>query len=278
MNRRNIRKFGSHRRQANQHPLMRPRGQCQVEAVFQLPVFHLGHDGHELPSAKYEITNIGTSCARKDADLTGRKGKPNSFNYRMYLRSEQGPVSPFHDVPLVVDLEGSEVNMVVELPRWSNAKMEVNTREPLNPIMQDSTRGRMRYLANVFPYHGVPWNYGALPQTWENPHQVLGALALIDQGESDWKIITIDTSDPLAPLLQDIADVDRLRPGLLSVTVDWFRMYKIPDGKPENNFAFEGKAKGRMLAMRIVQDMHRNWAETIKKRSRSGGLVLTNTT
>ena len=30
----------------------------------------------------------------------------------------------------------------------------------------------LRYLANIFPWHGHVCNYGALPQTWENPfHQ-----------------------------------------------------------------------------------------------------------
>jgi inorganic pyrophosphatase len=28
--------------------------------------------------------------------------------------------------------------------------------------------------------------------------KVLGALAMIDQGETDWKVIAIDTADPLA--------------------------------------------------------------------------------
>ena len=27
-----------------------------------------------------------------------------------------------------------------------------------------------RFVANCFPHHGYIWNYGALPQTWENPH------------------------------------------------------------------------------------------------------------
>ena len=26
-----------------------------------------------------------------------------------------------------------------------------------------------RYVANCFPHHGYIWNYGALPQTWEDP-------------------------------------------------------------------------------------------------------------
>lgn len=37
--------------------------------------------------------------------------------------------------------------------------------------------------------------------------KVLGALALIDEGETDWKIVTIDVEDPLA---NDIVDLERL--------------------------------------------------------------------
>lgn len=36
-------------------------------------------------------------------------------------------ISPFHDIPLYpVPENGSVCNMVVEVPRWSNAKMEVS--------------------------------------------------------------------------------------------------------------------------------------------------------
>ena len=35
------------------------------------------------------------------------------------------PVSPFHDIPLNVEGQNGVFNMVVEIPRWSNAKMEV---------------------------------------------------------------------------------------------------------------------------------------------------------
>jgi len=31
---------------------------------------------------------------------------------------------------------GNEFNMVIEVPRWSNAKMEINLSEKLNPIKQ----------------------------------------------------------------------------------------------------------------------------------------------
>ena len=59
--------------------------------------------------------------------------------------------------------------MVVEVPRWLNAKMEIATKDPLNPIKQDVKKGKLRYVANLFPYKGYIWNYGAIPQTWEDP-------------------------------------------------------------------------------------------------------------
>ena len=37
-----------------------------------------------------------------------------------------GPISPFHDIPLYADEEKKIFNMVVEVPRWTNAKMEVS--------------------------------------------------------------------------------------------------------------------------------------------------------
>lgn len=62
--------------------------------------------------------------------------------------------------------------MVVEIPRWTNAKMEICKEELMNPIKQDVKKGLLRYVNNVFPYKGYIWNYGALPQTWEDPNHV----------------------------------------------------------------------------------------------------------
>ena len=83
-------------------------------------------------------------------------------------------------------------NMVVEIPRFSQAKFEINREWPLNPIRQDVTSvitgneqrwtylvlehmpTHIRFLPNVFPWHGHICNYGALPQTWESPYHQVG--------------------------------------------------------------------------------------------------------
>jgi inorganic pyrophosphatase len=159
-------------------------------------------------------------------------GSKNTLDYRVYFKNSDGQyVSPFHDIPAWANEEKTVVNMVVEVPRWTNAKMEINKSQPLNPISQDHKKGKARFVHNCFPHHGYIWNYGAIPQTWENPEttdkhtqskgdndpvdicdigeriaeigevkqvKVLGIMAMIDEGETDWKVIGIDVKDPLA--------------------------------------------------------------------------------
>jgi nucleosome-remodeling factor subunit len=43
----------------------------------------------------------------------------------VFAGNENGPISPMHDIPLYANKEKSVFNMVVEVPRWTNAKMEV---------------------------------------------------------------------------------------------------------------------------------------------------------
>jgi inorganic pyrophosphatase len=38
--------------------------------------------------------------------------------------------------------------------------------------------------------------------------KILGAFAMIDEGETDWKIVCIDVEDELAPSLANHADID----------------------------------------------------------------------
>ena len=84
-------------------------------------------------------------------------------------------------------------------------------------------------------------------------------MALLDEGETDWKVIVIDVRDPLASRMNDIEDVERQLPGLIRATNEWFRIYKIPDGKPENNFAFSGEAKNKKYATEIIHECHEAW-------------------
>ncbi|KAG5461754.1 MAG: inorganic pyrophosphatase, partial [Olpidium bornovanus] len=152
----------------------------------------------------------------------------------------------------------------------------------------------------LVPHHGYIWNYGAFPQDPMSTHaetklkgdcdpvdvleigeavghtgqikqvKVLGIMALLDEGETDWKVFAIDIKDPLAHKLNgelnehfDIEDVERHLPGLIRATNEWFRIYKIPDGKPENQFAFSGEARNKTYAAEIIQETHESWKRLI---------------
>ena len=45
----------------------------------------------------------------------------------------------------------------------------------------------------------------------------------------------------------------------LDDTRKWFRTYKIPDGKPENNFAFDGAYKDKAFADKTIADTYVQW-------------------
>jgi inorganic pyrophosphatase len=237
--------------------------------------------------------------------------QPNTLEHRIFIEKDGVPVSPFHDIPLYANEQKTLLNMVVEIPRWTNGKLEISKEELLNPIKQDVKKGKLRFVRNCFPHKGYLWNYGAFPQTWEDPNtihpetkakgdndpldvceigelvgypgqikrvKVLGIMALLDEEETDWKVIVIDEKDPLAPKLNDIEDVERHLPGLLRATNEWFRIYKIPDGKPENQFAFSGECKNKKYAMDIIRECSSAWNELMAGNSDPNSISLTNLT
>lgn len=242
------------------------------------------------------------------------RGSPKSSNYRLYFKNNEGEViSPFHDIPLMSspDSGSTYYNMIVEVPRWTNAKMEIATKELMNPIKQDTKNGKLRFVHNCFPYHGYVWNYGALPQTWEDPSyedpntkskgdndpidvceigsktlargdvvpvKILGVLGLIDVGETDWKLIVIKADDPLAEKLNDISDIESYMPSVLKATREWFEIYKIPDGKPANKFAFNGQFKGAEFARQLIQETHEQWRRLVHTSKSGHPLSLENST
>lgn len=216
-------------------------------------------------------------------------GAENSLEYRLFYSSKGAQVSPWHDIPLFPDADDKQiVSFVNEIPKGTQAKMEIATDEPRTPIKQDVKKGALRF----YQYGPSLVNYGAIPQTWEDPNQnvpdlsaggdgdpldvteigekimpfgsvyqvkVLGCLALLDEGEVDWKIIAINTNDPAASKVNDIADVEKVMPGKIDAVREWFRMYKTAEGKGENEYGYGGEAKNADFAMKVIDETHESW-------------------
>lgn len=215
-------------------------------------------------------------------------GVPGACGYSVHLvNDEENPrrISFWHDIPV---RSGDEFTFVCEIPAGTREKYEINKWAARNAIMQDIKHDHLRLY-----YEPIPWNYGAIPQTYESPQhrfaqtdafgdgdpidvveigmrpmsvgmlatvRILGALALLDEEASDWKIIAIDVTDPLARKYRDIRDVP-------SATLDairtWFREYKIPEGKPPNRFAMDGRVLDAAAARTVVMETHRMWRELL---------------
>jgi hypothetical protein len=71
-------------------------------------------------------TQTATMSYGKPSEYTARKiGAPNTLEYRCFVEKDGTPLSPFHDIPLFANEQQTVLNMIVEIPRWSNAKLEV---------------------------------------------------------------------------------------------------------------------------------------------------------
>ena len=46
-----------------------------------------------------------------------------------------------------------------------------------------------------------------------NKVKALGILAMIDEGETDWKVMCIDVKDELADKINNLEDLENLKPG-----------------------------------------------------------------
>ena len=213
-------------------------------------------------------------------------GQKNKKNFKVYFIKSNNYISPWHDIPLYNN--DNSINFICEIPKWTRAKMEINKNINFNPIKQDLKNNNLRY----YKWGDMMFNYGALPQTWENPNiidkytnkkgdddpldaieigsiqmsigqvsrvKVLCILGMIDEGETDWKVIVINKLDPYAKKLNSLSSIEKNLPGILFAIKNWLENYKTVDGKKKNKFAFDGKYKNSKFAMKIIQENHQEW-------------------
>lgn len=82
--------------------------------------------GHFSTSSQDTANMNLYSYSKTPSEYTPRTvGQPHTLDYRCYIEKNGQPVSPFHDIPLYANEQQTILNMVVEIPRWSNAKQEV---------------------------------------------------------------------------------------------------------------------------------------------------------
>lgn len=218
---------------------------------------------------------------------TQSKGKPGTLEYRVStLDADGNTISAWHDIPLYT--KDGNLNFFCEIPVNTTAKFETQTEEAGNPIAQDEKNGKPR----DYPYP-ILWNYGMLPQTWEDPKNIsmdLGevggdndptdvveigspaceigqvyqvkpvcAFAMIDDGEVDWKVVVIPVDDPKSSKISNAADAEKEFPGELESIYEWFRDYKIPSGDPPAKFGYNGSCVDGTVLKQVLNSTHANY-------------------
>lgn len=89
--------------------------------------------------------------------------------------------------------------------------------------------------------------------------KVLGCLCMIDQGELDWKVITIEESFAKQKKIKTLEDYDKLYPGTSSAVREWFRTYKTHDGKPNNEFGYDERFLTVEETIHVIEENHQHY-------------------
>ncbi|MGK6351048.1 inorganic diphosphatase [Parapedobacter sp. DT-150] len=159
-------------------------------------------------------------------------------------------ISPGDDVP-------SAVNAIIEIPKGSKAKYEI-----------DKESGLIKLDRVLFSSVMYPANYGFIPKTYcddKDPldilvlcsvdvypmsiieAKVIGVMHMIDNGEQDDKIIAVAKNDMSVNYINDLSE---LPPHTMKEIVRFFQDYKILERK---NVTIE-RLFGRSYAYQVIQD------------------------
>ena len=144
----------------------------------------------------------------------------------------------WHDIPVGENIP-NEINVIIEIPKGSNNKYEIDKATGLIKL------DRANYSSAPFPY-----DYGFVPQTlWEDgdaldvivlttfPLQTgilvnvrpVAVVEMIDNGESDYKVIGVPVEDKRWEDTQDVRDIN---PHTLKEFQHFMETYKALKGKP----------------------------------------------
>ncbi len=164
---------------------------------------------------------------------------------------------PWHDLPNHPETASDFFNVVIEIPRGSKVKYELD--KPTGLLRVD----RILYSSVVYPA-----NYGFLPRSYcgdGDPLDVLvlgnepvvplsimqaraiGVMQMADEGKEDSKVLAVHINDPA---FDEFTDVSQLPKHLVREMERFFLDYKIL----ENKEVVVEKFLGAEVALRVVKE------------------------
>jgi inorganic pyrophosphatase len=172
---------------------------------------------------------------------------------------------PWHEVS-VGNNPPEFVNAIIEIPRGSKAKYEVDKESGLIKL------DRVIYASMYYPL-----NYGFIPQTMGDDHdpldivvltqvsvvplclipsKVIGVMQMIDRGEADDKIIAVAEQDPSVSHLNDVTDLPEY---LRAELTHFFENYKTLENKKVVIDQFLSKEKAHNIIEASIDLYRRNF-------------------
>jgi inorganic pyrophosphatase len=160
------------------------------------------------------------------------------------------------------------VNALIEIPQGSRAKYEV-----------DKSTGLLRLDRVIYSSFHYPINYGFIPQTLGQDHDpldilvicsqsiqslclveanVIGNMQMIDQGETDDKIIAVAAKDPS---VNHITRVEELPQHFLLELKNFFLQYKVLENKKVEIDNFQDQ----FIASRIINEAIIRYSDAYRK-------------
>jgi inorganic pyrophosphatase len=160
-----------------------------------------------------------------------------------------------------------KVNAIIEIPRGSRAKYEVDKESGLIKL------DRVIYASMYYPL-----NYGFIPQTMGEDHdpldivvltqvsvvplclipsKVIGVMQMVDRGEADDKIIAVAADDPSVSHFNDVNDLPEY---LRAEVTHFFENYKTLENKKVVIDQFLSKDR----AYKIIEESIRYYKENFK--------------
>jgi inorganic pyrophosphatase len=167
---------------------------------------------------------------------------------------------PWHDLPNNSEHVDEYINAVIEIPRGSKVKYEID--KPTGLLRVD----RILHTSSTYPA-----NYGFLPRTYcddNDPLDVLvlgsepivpmsivrvrpiGVMRMVDDGEQDDKVIGVLTRDPAYSEVIDLAD---LPPHILRELRRFFEEYKILENKEVQVDEFRDAEQARAIIRESIE-------------------------
>ena len=95
------------------------------------------------------------------------------------------------------------------------------------------------------------------------PVKILGSMELIDEGETDHKIIVLRATDSHFEDINSVRDLEHYHPGVTASLVDWLKNYKTSDGKPQNRLKHDEPTTAE-AAVKVVQEVSEFYQKLIK--------------